>query len=142
MHFSIMNSSTSGSNKKWGADVIKRGYTTVPNLLLLHQVKLDISCLELAVLLHVFRHWWQPEDLPFPSNGRLAALLGLSARQVQRHIAALEKKGLVKRIVRKSQSGGRTSNSLDPEGLVCRLAELAHGSPPHVAESELVVRVG
>ena len=122
--------------------MIGHGYTTVPTLLLQHQAELGISCLELAVLLHILQHWWKADQLPFPSNGRLATLLGISARQVQRHIAALEGKNLIERIARKSGSGGRTTNLLDPGRLVARLTELARRLPSQAKKGKKTTEVG
>lgn len=117
-------------NEMWGMDVMKLGWVGVPSLLIQQQAMIGVTALEMAVLLHILQHWWQAKQLPFPGNARLAAQLGISARQVQRHIAALEKKGLVKRLARSSRTQGRMSNFLDPSGLVSRLQEVQRTLPP------------
>jgi predicted ArsR family transcriptional regulator len=47
----------------------------------------------------------------------LRGRVGLSARQVQRHIADLEEMGLVQRIERKAVHRGKLSNEYDPDRL-------------------------
>lgn len=123
-------------DEMWGTDVMKLGWIAVPHILIQYQATIGITAPEMAVLLHILRHWWQAERLPFPSNARLADQLGISARQVQRHIAALEKRGLVKRHARSSPTQGRMSNFLDPSGLVSRLKELQRALPPPVGRRQ------
>jgi predicted ArsR family transcriptional regulator len=55
----------------------------------------------------------------------LSDRLGLSPRQIQRHIAQLEAAGLVKRIERRAAHRGKLSNEYDLSGLVERLKKLA-----------------
>lgn len=54
----------------------------------------------------------------------LAERLGLSPRQVQRHIADLETAGLVERVERRAPHGGKLTNVYDLGGLVKRLKKL------------------
>lgn len=124
-------------DEMWGMDVMKLGWVTVPSLLIQHQARIGVTALEMAVLLHIFQYWWQANKLPFPGNARLAAQLGISPRQVQRHIAALEKKGLIKRHARNSPTYGQVSNFLDPSGLVSRLQELQRTLPRRRGRSSL-----
>ena len=42
--------------------------------------------------------WWERDRKPYPGKAVLAERLGLSPRQVQRHIADLETAGLVERV--------------------------------------------
>lgn len=126
----------SKQDEMWGADVMRLGWVNVPNLLIQQQARIGVTALEMAVLLHILQHWWQAKKLPFPGNTRLAAQLGISARQVQRHIAALEKKGLVRRHARSSPAQGRMSNFLDPSGLVSRLQEVQRALPPPTRQGQ------
>lgn len=109
------------SEKKWGKKVMALGFSIVPSLLLRAQQRLGLSPTQLAVLMQLCDFWWDKERKPYPSKAALADRLGLSARQVQRHVAELETAGLVKRNQRWSRRGGKTTNSYDLGGLVERL---------------------
>lgn len=112
------------SEQKWGKGVMELGFCIVPSLLLWAQRRLGLSPTQLAVLLQLCDHWWDAERKPFPTKKRLAERLGLSPRQIQRHVADLETHGLVTRIERRGRHGGKLSNTYDLSGLVERLKSL------------------
>ena len=112
------------SEKKWGRGVMALGFSIVPSLLLRAQQRLGLNPTQLATLVQLCDFWWDSERKPYPSKATLAERLGLSPRQVQRHIAELETAGLVKRTQRRLSHGGKTTNSYDLGGLVKRLREL------------------
>ena len=118
--------SKAAAAEKWGADVIKLGYCMIPSLLLRSQRRLGINPTQLAILMQICDFWWDENRKPFPSKERLCERLGLKERQVQRHIAELEKAGLIKRMARfDPATGARTTNTYDLTGLVMRLQLLA-----------------
>ena len=112
------------SEKKWGKEVIALGFCIVPSLLLRAQNRLGLNPTQLAVLMQLCDFWWDRERKPFPSKAVLAERLGLSPRQVQRHIADLETAGLVERVERRAVHGGKLTNVYDLSGLVQRLKKL------------------
>ena len=112
------------SEEKWGKAVMDLGFSIVPSLLLRAQQRLGLNPTQLAVLLQLSDYWCDEKRKPFPSKEALSKRIGLSTRQVQRHIADLEKAGLVKRIERIGRHGGKLSNTYDLSGLVKRLQEL------------------
>ncbi|WP_096700290.1 helix-turn-helix domain-containing protein [Magnetospirillum sp. 15-1] len=112
------------SEGKWGAAVMNLGFSIIPSLLLRAQQRLGLNPTQLAVLLQLCDYWWEEKRKPFPSKEALSQRLGLSTRQVQRQIAALENVGLVKRIERIGRHGGKLSNTYDLSGLVIRLQAL------------------
>ncbi|MET0116418.1 MAG: helix-turn-helix domain-containing protein [Sedimenticola sp.] len=112
------------SEKKWGKEVMKLGFTIVPSLLLRAQQRLGLNPTQLAVLLQLADYWWDEDRKPYPSKKALSERLGLSPRTVQRYIAELEDAGLVKRIERRAAHKGKQSNMYDLTGLVERLKEL------------------
>ena len=115
---------TKASERKWGKPVMDMGFCIVPSLLLQAQRRLKLNPTRLAILMHLADYWWDVNRKPFPSKKTLGERLGLSARQVQRHIAELEAMSLVKRIERKAVHRGKLSNEYDMSGLVTRLKEL------------------
>ena len=112
------------SEKKWGNEVIALGFCIVPSLLLRAQNRLGLSPTQLAILLQLCDFWWDRERKPYPSKAVLAEQLGLSPRQIQRHIADLETAGLVERVERRALHGGKLTNLYDLNGLVQHLKKL------------------
>lgn len=115
---------TQASEKKWGKQVIKLGFSIIPSLLLRAQQRLGLNPTQLAVVLQLADYWWDQERKPYPSKQALSERLGLSSRQVQRYIAELETAGLVQRIERRAPHKGKQSNFYDLSGLVERLKAL------------------
>lgn len=66
-------------------------------------------------------YWWEADNKPYPSKQALSDRLGIGSRQIQRYIAELEKAGLVTRIERTGDNGGKLSNYYDLSGLVAKL---------------------
>ena len=112
------------SDKKWGKDVMKLGFSIIPSLLLRSQQRLGLNPTQLAILLQLADYWWDEERKPFPSKQALSDRLGIGSRQIQRYIAELEAAGLVQRIERRAAHQGKLSNIYDLSGLVERLKKL------------------
>jgi predicted transcriptional regulator len=106
---------------KWSPQVLKLGYTPLPNLLLRAQGKLKITPVQLNVLVQLAEHWWEADKDPYPAKERIATRMGKSPRMVQRYLTQLEKAGLIKRIQRYSGRKAQTSNAYSLEGLVKKL---------------------
>lgn len=109
---------------KWGAQVMEHGFCMIPSLLLRAQRRLHLGPSQLAVLLQIVDHWWDAARKPYPSKKELALRLGIGERQVQRYITELEKEGLLRRVARWGDHGGRQTNMYDLQGLVDKLAEI------------------
>lgn len=121
-------------SEKWGGRVAGRGFTQIPNyLLLLNQFLIEEKRLkpaELLVLLQLVGAWWQKDELPFPSLRTLAARVGISERQAQRSVNQLEKLNLIKRVRRyKGKNSMLASNAYDLAPLVEFLAEVSKAFP-------------
>jgi DNA-binding transcriptional ArsR family regulator len=110
-----------GSEKKWTRPVMDYGFTIVPTAIFEAQQRLGLNSTQFAIVLQLASYWWEADERPWPSKKSLGERLDLSPRQVQRHIAALEKAGLVKRIERRRPGKGKTSNEYDLTGLVEKL---------------------
>lgn len=109
---------------KFTAQVMKRGYTMVPNLLLMAQARLKISPPEFNVLVQLFGFWWDADKDPYPTKEKIAGRMGKSARMVQRYIAELEDKGYVERVERFAGPKNQLANGYSMDGLVKKLIEL------------------
>lgn len=113
------------NEKKWTKPVMAAGWTAIPSVLLEQQQALGLSAMEINILLHLIRHWWKKDDLPYPSKQTIADCVGVDRRTVQRHIEQMEKRGLIRRAHRFHPSGGQQSNFYDFSGLIKALVPLA-----------------
>lgn len=115
-------------SRKWGDKVADRGFSQVPNYLLLLNQFLDpdnrLTPLQLLILIELSGSWWKKDEQPFPSMRTLAIRCGTSERQVLRAISHLEEFNFIKRVKRRSK-GVIASNSYDLTPLVEMLAEVA-----------------
>jgi predicted transcriptional regulator len=110
--------------EKWG-NALDLGFVVTPSVLLRKQVEMKLDCEDVVILLNLMSKWWDPDRLPFPRTETIAKRTGLSRRTVQRRLATLEGKGLIRRVrVRKSAQEPRRITAYDLEGLVVRLQEL------------------
>lgn len=118
--------------QKWGESVAQRGFSQVPNYLILLNQFIDadnrLSPLELLILIQLSGSWWRKDEMPFPSMRSLAQRCGTSERQILRAISHLEQLGLLKRVKRRSK-GLIASNSYDLSPLVAMLQEVARIYP-------------
>lgn len=120
------------SEKKWGKAVMAHGYLILPSILLQAQGRLGVSAQEMVVLLQLAEHWWKANSKVFPSKEVIATRVGLSSKQVQRHIRRLEELKLVRRRERYTSAGSRTTNEYDLSGLVTKLK----GIEPDIAKAK------
>ncbi len=83
-----------------------------------------LSPAEMVVLLQLVASGWKVNEMPFPSMSTLAERAGISERQVQRSIKALEQKGYVTK-AKKKIKGVIASNVYDLSPLVKILQTVA-----------------
>jgi predicted transcriptional regulator len=112
------------SEKKWGKAVMSHGYCIFPSILLQAQARLGVNAQEMLVLLQLAEHWWKATSKVYPSKDVIAQRVGLSTKQVQRHIKRLEELKLVRRVERYTSGGSRTSNEYDLSGVVAKLKKI------------------
>lgn len=119
-------------SQKWGELVADRGFSQVPNYLLLLNTFIDpevrLSPLELLLLIQLSGSWWKKDEQPFPAMRTLATRCGTSERQVLRAIATLEELKLISRVKRRTR-GLIASNSYDLTPLVETLSDVAREYP-------------
>ncbi|MGE4307021.1 MAG: helix-turn-helix domain-containing protein [Novosphingobium sp.] len=116
--------SRKASERKFGKPVMDLGFCIVPSLLMWAQARLGINPVQFNIIMQFADMWWDPERKPWPTKKLLSDRIGLSERQIQRQIAALEVAGLVTRIERTRPGRGKTSNEYDLTGLVSKLKKL------------------
>ncbi len=114
--------------EKWGDRILSAGWVLLPLALVDGQRELDLDAIDLTLLLHLVRFWWERDNLPHPSKERLAKAMGLQPRSVQRRLARLEKLRLIKRHMRRDPATGRNMTSAYSfEGLIARGEQIADG---------------
>jgi predicted transcriptional regulator len=106
--------------QKWKSS-LDGGFTVIPSVLLRTLPSLGIQASELAVLVILIDLWWKPNDMPWPSKAKLAKLLGVSEKTIQRALKRLVTAGLIVSEARHRRHGGQTSNRYDLTPLVVRL---------------------
>jgi hypothetical protein len=109
---------------KWSPQVLKLGYTALPNLLLRAQAKLGITPPQFNVLAQLCEHWWEADKHPYPAKDTIARRMGKSPRQVQRYITELEEADLIKRVERFNGKKSQVNNGYLFDGLIKKLKEL------------------
>jgi hypothetical protein len=109
---------------KWSPQVLKFGYTALPNLLLRAQAKLGITPNQFNVLAQLAEHWWDADKFPYPAKETIARRMNKSPRQVQRYITELENAGLIRRIERFSGKKAQINDGYSFDGLIKKLKAL------------------
>jgi DNA-binding transcriptional ArsR family regulator len=104
---------------RWSQPIANYGHTEIPNLLLIGLKRLGITPAEFLTLTAVLLFKWG-KGMPWPSVKTIASLTSSEQRNVRKHLASLEKKGLIKRVERQYQS-----NEYDFKPLRLKLEKLA-----------------
>jgi DNA-binding MarR family transcriptional regulator len=102
----------------------KFGLCLIPSLLLRSQQQLGLNPTQLLLLVQLCDFSDDPGQHPAPSKKTLSERLGLSERQIQRHLSKLEKAGMISRIERLGPDGGLLANAYDLSGLRMMLEKL------------------
>lgn len=128
-----MKSSAAGQQKqgvrrneqKWSPDLWGSGWIGIPNIIIEKQLELGLDATDVNVLLHLLRYWWHRDNLPHPSKKTIAQCMGVDPSTVRRHVAKMEKRGLLQRVERKDEARGQKTNYYDFSGLIAAATPLA-----------------
>lgn len=113
------------NERKWSPTLMDAGYMTIPNVIVEHQRALGLDAVDINVLLHLIRHWWIADNLPYPSKRTMADCMSVDVSTIRRHIKAMEDRGLVRRVRRFDKTHGQKSNRSDLSGLIEQAQPLA-----------------
>lgn len=105
------------NEKKWSKALMDAGWTAMPSVIIENQRQLGLSSLDLNIVLYLASKWWTAEGKPFPSKGTMAKAMDVHPRTVQKHIAALEGAGYIRREERRTEAGSKT-NIYHLDGLI------------------------
>lgn len=107
------------NERKWSRNLMAAGWTAMPSIILERQRAFDLDAVDVNILLHIVRHWWRADELPFPSKRIIAEAMNVDPRTVQRRIAAMERDGLLRRKKRyNTETRRQKSNEYDLSGLI------------------------
>lgn len=117
------------NEKKWTKILMEAGWTVLPSVILDRQRAFGLDAVDINILLHLAKHWWYADNLPRPSKQSIADCMNIDKSTVRRHIASMEKAGLIKRTPRyDKQRGGQQPNTYDFEGLIKEATPFAEES--------------
>lgn len=90
---------------RWGIALLDNGDTRIPNFFFDHYTEAGISRSEFLTILHLARYQFErPDSECRPSIGTVARQMGYTARGLQKVLAGLEKRGLLRREFRPGQT--------------------------------------
>ena len=99
----MTTSNTYTFSDKWSPQLQSDGFTAIPNTLIKNQSKLRITDPEMVVIVSLLSFKWS-RQMPYPSVATLSSFTGKTAGAVRGNLRNLEKKGLIKRVYRESQT--------------------------------------
>lgn len=116
----------------WGAALFG-GFQRLPDALLKHQFRLELSPLDLAIVLNIALHYWAPGNLPHPTISLVAKRIGVSRRSVERRLEILESRNLVMRMHFEVSDKGKKIRRFDLSGLIAAVENYARREPSYEA---------
>lgn len=121
----------------WGQNLLEDGWSTIPNILLKSQAKLELSNSELILLIHLISFIHHPNAQIYPSINLLSQRMNQDRRTIQRTIKRLEKKELIRKKVRsKGLSDIGMTNTYDIDPLMRKLINIYLSPMPEHKKGE------
>ena len=110
---------------KWSKPLAESGWTSFPNVIFERQQALQLTPLDINILLHLAGNWWNPGSNPFRTKKSLGLAIGVHPRTIQKRIEEMERWGYLKRIYRKAGVGDNLPNEYDLSGLIEKVRPFA-----------------
>jgi DNA-binding MarR family transcriptional regulator len=110
---------------KWSKTVAESGWTSFPNVIFERQQALQLTPLDINILLHLAGNWWNAGSNPYRTKKSLALAIGVHPRTIQKRIEEMERWGYIKRIYRKAGVGDNLPNEYDFSGLIEKITPFA-----------------
>lgn len=113
--------------RKWGPELLGAGWVALPSIILERQDALGLDALDINIILHIAKHWFEAANLPHPSKGSIARAMSVTPRTVQKRISILHELGFLRRIERRGPKGtkGSQTSQFDFTGLIEKATPLA-----------------
>lgn len=99
------------------------GSVTIPSMLLVHYRQLELSHVELILLIQLMTYR-QVEGIEFPTPDQLSARLGISSKEVQQFISKLMRDGLLSIDELYDNNSDIRSERYNLQGLIVKLAQI------------------
>lgn len=113
---------------RFGDEILARGFTVIPNLLLEFYAEAGMTEGELVCTLVIWQ-FWRDKEWPYPSIALIAKRMKKTTRQVQRYIDALNEKELLDVELRfTGHHGIQSSNAYDFTRMIARVKVLARAA--------------
>lgn len=113
----VGNADLRTNEKKWSKPLMDAGWTAMPSVIIENQRQLGLTPLDLNIIVYLASKWWTAEGKPFPSKSTMAKAMDVHPRTIQKHIAALEGAGYIRREERRLETGSKT-NIYHLDGLI------------------------
>ncbi len=97
---------------RYSPALLAGGHTSIPDDAYRCYARLGVTTAEWTLIGHICSYRWSTAD-PFPSDGALAARMGVSIRSIQSYTSSLVRKGLLHIITRHSPNGRQDTNAYD-----------------------------
>jgi len=105
--------------RRWSSELIAAGWTVLPSVIIDRQLALGLDAIDINILLHLAKHWWQKENPPHPAKASIAAAMQINVSTVRKRIARMERDGLIFRRPRHhAVSGRQETNEYIFDGLI------------------------
>jgi DNA-binding transcriptional regulator YhcF (GntR family) len=106
--------------QRWGTELVAAGWVALPTIILERQDALGLDPLDINVILHIAKHWFEAGNLPHPSKGSIAKAMQVTPRTIQKRFSKLDGLGFVQRIERRGPKGtkGSQTSKFDFSGLI------------------------
>lgn len=107
------------NEEKWSPALMDAGWTVLPSIILEKQHALGLDAVDVNILLQLARYWWFSDRPPFPSKATIAECMKLDPSTVRKHIARMERDGIIRREYRfNAKKGGQEANAYHFTGLI------------------------
>jgi len=114
----------SSTERIFGSDVLKHGYTGVPNIMVRGQAKLGLNPTQINILIQLLSYYFDPDRPPYPPKRDLLKRMRISESTLKKHIKELEEAGFIKREQQVTPAGEYGSNIYHLDGLMKKLKKL------------------
>jgi predicted transcriptional regulator len=111
--------------QKWTPKLMEVGWTVIPSIILEKQHAFELRPVDVNVLMQLLKYWWFSDNPPRPSKRAIAESMNVCESTVQRSIARMEEKGLIRREKRISKRYGQQPNYYHFDGLINRAKPFA-----------------
>lgn len=108
----------------FGSDVMRHGYTAVPNIMVRAQSRLGLNAAQFNILVQLLSYYMDPARPPFPTKRELQERTKLSDATLKKHLKALEQAGFIRREQQVTRCGDFGSNIYHLDGLIEKLKKL------------------